>query len=388
MKIAVLMSSSISGGNNVIIEHFARIDKRNNGIEVVMVIIDELNKNTLKWQPLAKELPKISLNEAQNISFDVVMATFWRTVFDCYNIHSDAYLFFNQCLESDFYPQEDVFTRSYAESAYTMGLNTITEVQWLADYMKKNFDVNALVVRNGINKSYFQCSGKTIKPREKGKLRVLVEGNVTMDRKKIPLTVKLAKQSKADEIWLLTSSDINEFEGVDKVFSKVPIDQVQEIYRSCDVLVKISTMEGMFGPPLEMFHCGGTAIAWDVNGHDEYMESGFNSIIIPMYEEKAVVEAINELKDKPEKLSYLKENALKTAQNWHNWDEASLEMEKAIKESVKNSQPSQSALRHKSQLFTNWYQYSNNLSVENNNIKKKLGYKIHEKLKNITNPSK
>ncbi len=379
MKIAVLMPSSLSGGNNVIIEHFARIQSRNNGIDVVLVITDKLNQNTLNWQPLAKDLPKISLEEATNQSFDVVMATFWSTVFDCYKIQSRAYLFFNQCLEAEFYSPENINKRSYAESAYTMGLNTITEVQWLADYMKENFDVEALVVRNGINKSYFQNVGKTIKPIEKGKLRVLVEGNVSMDRKKIPLTVKLAQQSKADEIWLLTSSDIKEFEGVDKVFSKVPIDQVQEIYRSCDVLVKLSTMEGMFGPPLEMFHCGGTAIAWDVNGHDEYMKNGYNSIIIPMYEQQAVVEAINELKDKPKKLAYLKENALITAQNWHNWDEASLEMEEAIKESVNKTQPSQSALRHKSQLFANWYQYSNNLSVENNNIKKKLGYKIHQR---------
>jgi hypothetical protein len=38
------------------------------------------------------------------------------------------------------------------------------------------------------------------------------------------------------------------------------------VYRSCDILGKLSYVEGMFGPPLEMFHCGWTAIVYNVTG--------------------------------------------------------------------------------------------------------------------------
>ena len=51
------------------------------------------------------------------------------------------------------------------------------------------------------------------------------------------------------------------------------------IYRSCDVIVKLSYVEGMFGPPLEMFHCGGTSIVYDVTGHDEYIVHGKNGLV-------------------------------------------------------------------------------------------------------------
>jgi len=90
--------------------------------------------------------------------------------------------------------------------------------------------------------------------------------------KNVEKTIELCLQSDADEIWLLTSTEISEYPGVDKCFSRVAIEKTPEIYRSCDVLVKLSYVEGMFGPPLEMFHCGGTAIVYDVTGHDEYIK--------------------------------------------------------------------------------------------------------------------
>ena len=43
-----------------------------------------------------------------------------------------------------------------------------------------------------------------------------------------------------------------------------------EIYNQCDVLLKMSKVEGVFGPPLEMMACGGTCVVGNVSGYDEY----------------------------------------------------------------------------------------------------------------------
>jgi hypothetical protein len=51
------------------------------------------------------------------------------------------------------------------------------------------------------------------------------------------------------------------------------------VYRSCDDILKLSLVESMFGPPLEMFHCGGTAIVYNVTGHDEYIVHGRNALV-------------------------------------------------------------------------------------------------------------
>lgn len=141
-----------------------------------------------------------------------------------------------------------------------------------------------------------------------------------------------------DEIWLLTSSDITKYHGVDRVFSKVPIHQTPAIFRSCDVLVKLSYIEGMFGPPLEMFHCGGTAIVYDVTGHDEYIVHNQNSYVVARDNEEEVVNLLRKLKNDPDELQRLKRGARQSAEKWIDWQGATLEFEKALKK-ITQQQP-------------------------------------------------
>ena len=108
------------------------------------------------------------------------------------------------------------------------------------------------------------------------------------------------------------------------------------IYRSCDVLVKLSTSEGMFGPPLEMFHCGGTVISYDVSGCEEYLVHGENSVVIPIGREDLVLEAINTLCDNSALLEGLKAGAIETAEKWPDWDIAVERFEEGLVWASKN----------------------------------------------------
>jgi glycosyltransferase involved in cell wall biosynthesis len=92
-----------------------------------------------------------------------------------------------------------------------------------------------------------------------------------------------------------------------------------EIFRSCDVLVKLTQVEGMYGPPLEMFHCGGTVITYDVTGSDEYVVNEFNGLVVRMDDVSAVTDALARLKLDPELVSKLKSGAESTAEKWLDW---------------------------------------------------------------------
>jgi hypothetical protein len=67
----------------------------------------------------------------------------------------------------------------------------------------------------------------------------------------------------------------------------------------------------MFGPPLEMFHCGGTAIVYDVTGHDEYIRHGVNSLVVERDNELQVVDWLKKLKNDIGLLDKLKAGAEK-----------------------------------------------------------------------------
>jgi hypothetical protein len=143
-----------------------------------------------------------------------------------------------------------------------------------------------------------------------------------------------SREGGADEVWLLTASDIERAPGVDRVFSRIPQERTAPIYRACDVLLKLSTVEGMFGPPLEMFHCGGTSIVYDVTGHDEYIVHGRNALVARKHDEAAVRGYVRRLKETPEFLQGLKAGALKTAQSWPDWAESGRQFELAVNELI------------------------------------------------------
>ncbi len=161
----------------------------------------------------------------------------------------------------------------------------------------------------------------------------------------MPASVDLCRQAGVDEVWLLTSSDIDSFPGVDRVFSRVPIDDTPAIYRSCDVLVKLSYVEGMFGPPLEIFHCGGTAIVYEVTGHDEYIVHGRNSYVAARDDEQQVVEYLSRLKEDASELQRLKNGALETAAAWPDWGESSEQFGAAMKRILQQREPSPAYIR-------------------------------------------
>ena len=293
-------------------------------------------------------------------------------------------MYFVQSIESKFYPDNEPGLKILAEMTYMLGMKVITEATWIKEYLEK-YGIDAYLVHNGIRKDIFTVEGDTFEKCDG--LRILVEGPVDVGFKNIPKTVKLVKQSEADEIWMLTSSDVKEYDGVDRVFSRVPPVDCAKIYRSCDAIVKLSYVEGMFGPPLEMFHCGGTTVVYDVTGHDEYIEHEKNGLVAKTDDDEKVVEYINKLKDK-KYLNKLKKNAIETAKNWVSWEESTLNFYNTIKMLNEMDSVSQEILETKSKFFYSIYQKL--VLDEDLSIKKFIGkrlranhpkiYKIYRKI--------
>ncbi|WP_022760435.1 glycosyltransferase family 4 protein [Butyrivibrio sp. AD3002] len=351
MKWAIFLgSTTVGGGTYVIFEHATRAKEK--GVDVTIVTREKVSKEELYWHTKASELRFITVEEASKEEFDVVISTWWAMVGEAYKVKGKQYLYFVQSIESRFAPEKEKPTRRYAESTYMMPMEIITEATWIKEYLEKNYLKHPILVHNGIRKDIYFPDGEVIEKRDPNKLRVLVEGPVDVDFKNVPKTIKLCQKSKADEIWLMTSSEISKYKGVDKVFSRVPIWEAAKIYRSCDVIVKLSYVEGMFGPPLEMFHCGGTAITYDVTGHDEYIVNGVNGLVVHRDDDDKVVEYLNRLKEDSEYLNNLKKGALDTANNWIDWETSSDRFYDAVMEL---SKPKEDNLQEKLAMMSRFY---------------------------------
>jgi hypothetical protein len=334
----LLGSPDISGGTNVIMEHALGLTRL--GHKVSIVTDRPFDPARLAWKPEAMKLPLFAHADVKQHEFDLAFSTWWRTCYDLPFVRARKYAYFVQSIESRFFPATDPDSKALAEYTYRMPMPVVTEATWIAKYLGGNYGRIASLVLNGIDKVAFATDGPVIEPRRPGSLRVLVEGPLGIEFKRTELALDLCRQAGVKDLWLLTSSECTAMPGCSRVLSRIPVTRVGEVYRSCDVLVKLSTVEGMFGPPLEMFHCGGTAITTDVTGHDEYMRHGKNGIIVRRGNEAEVVEYLRSMERDAAFVETLKAGAIETARAWPDWSASTRQFEQFVRDTIEHSEDS------------------------------------------------
>jgi hypothetical protein len=128
--------------------------------------------------------------------------------------------------------------------------------------------------------------------------------------------------------------------GVDRVVGPVPHREMAALYAETDVVLKLSRVEGMFGPPLEGFHSGATCVVTEVTGHEEYVEHGWNGLVADWDDPHGTARLLDRLATDPRELHFLRTNALHTAQSWPDWEQAGQFMTLAL-ERIRREPPPQ-----------------------------------------------
>ena len=201
-----------------------------------------------------------------------------RPSYELPRVRARHYVYLVQSVEARFYGEEEQgkWATALAELTYTFGLTIITIAEWMQAVPGHPAS------RTGVARPQRDPQGRLhtrwvrrsadAGPGSSGARR----GAVDVPMKRIGGAIALARAGGADEVWLMTGAPPGHGAGADRVFERVPVESTPTLYRSCDVLVKLSQVEGMYGPPLEMFHCGGTVVTYDVTGYEEYVDHGKN----------------------------------------------------------------------------------------------------------------
>lgn len=361
MKLGFLLCSpEISGGTNVILEHGSGLQDLGHDIRIITENL--VAPERYSWHPKAGQLHWLTFEAARQMSFDCLVATWWQSPYLLHLFEAKQYVYFIQSIESRFFKPDDptnMDLRDHSigaarcDHSYYFSLPIITEAAWIKEYLEKNCNQQPFLVRNGISKEFYR-DDSVIQEKPQDGLRVLIEGPVDVFHKNVPRTIELCREAGVKEVWLLSSSEVKEIDGVDRVFSRVPLDQTPPIYRSCDLLVKLSYVEGMFGPPLEMFHCGGTAIVYDVTGHDEYIVHDVNGLVATRGEEQQVVSYLQKLNEDRVYLNRLCDGAKRTADSWQDWQDSTKSFEDALDVIMVQTPTSRQYLENISGIFNSY----------------------------------
>jgi hypothetical protein len=286
-------------------------------------------------------LEVITLDEARARSFDVAVATWWRTVYSLFELPASRRAYFIQNFEERLYRPGDV-ERVGAAITRDLPLAFVTEACWIADELAElRPDAATFHVPNGIDKELFDPP-EAPPVRSEGPLRVLVEGSAQLWFKGVAETVEvLGATGEPHHATLVTPepppADIGA--AFDEVVGPLAHDEMPARYAAADVLLKLSRVEGVFTPPLEAFHSGATAVVWPVTGHDEYVEHGVNGIVAGWDDIAGTARWLDLLATDGELLARLRQGALTTARSWPSWEESTTRMASALAEIAAAPEP-------------------------------------------------
>ncbi|HEY8584253.1 MAG TPA: hypothetical protein VIL49_14955, partial [Capillimicrobium sp.] len=260
MRVAFLTQDlQLSGGVGVVVEHASQLARRH-GFDVTLVLTQRQQDPDWSFRGL-EHLHVVSLDDARGMRFDVAVSTWWETTDHLFDLDADRYASFVQSLEDRFYLPEEP-ERMAAALSLDLPVRFITEARWIARALEALQPGNrVLLVRNGIPKDVFVAPAAP-PVALRGPLRVLVEGSPKIAFKGVEQALAAAGAMREERVVTLVTPDRDGEDpaGADRVVRALPHSEMARLYAEHDVLLKLSRVEGMFGPPLEAFHLGATCV--------------------------------------------------------------------------------------------------------------------------------
>lgn len=338
MRVAFLTQDlQLSGGVGVVVEHASQLARRH-GFDVSLVLTQQQAEPDWAFRGL-DHLHVVPLADARSQAFDVAVSTWWETTDHLFDLSASRYASFVQSLEDRFYRPEEP-ERMAAALTLDLPVRFVTEARWIARALEALRGERVLFVRNGVAKDVF-VSPAAAPVALHGPLRVLVEGSARIAFKGVTEALA-ATQAMAQpcSVTLVTPDREGEVpDGADAVMRAVDHREMARLYAAHDVVLKLSRVEGMFGPPLEGFHMGATCVVTPVTGHEEYVRHGVNGLVVDWDDVRGTARMLDLLARDRALLHRLRMGALATARTWPSVEQSGAFMALALRRIAAEAPP-------------------------------------------------
>jgi len=341
MKVAfVLPKIQLAGGIYIVLEHARRLAK-DHDVDVTIVLSRDVKVR--HPFPSVEHLVCIGLEEAAGRTYDVALATWWETIFALPSLEAKRYGHFIQNFEDRFYRPSENVLRLRAAAPQMLPLSFVATSSWLAEQLRTiQPGAQCYVVLSGIDKEVFPISAPEFSPPA-APLRIVVEGPPAVWFKGVSEAVASVKRMREPHELTLVTGEFSaplEMEAVaHEVFSRLTHNEMAELLARSHVLLKLSRVEGMAGPPLEAFHMGATAVLTPVTGHDEYAIHGWNCQVVGFDDLAGTARTLDLLARDRKLLHVLRTNALATAREWPDWSTSTAELASVLREIADSPPP-------------------------------------------------
>jgi len=313
MKIGYIVPGDcICGGIAVILQHANRLIRLGHDVRIM-----SYRGANFSWFPgnLVPAVSRLSvLDRSTYDNLDCLIATGWETEQFLPVISAKKKFYFVQADERSF--TKDPVTIAAVQMTYKKHWNYFTEAKWIQNWLYQEFGISADYVPNGLDQEIFYPSPTSRLHNRTDCPRILIEGPVSIPWKGVADSYK-AVRNLGCEIWMVSAYGLPDPSWkIDKFFSLVPHGDMRKVYSACDILVKMSRIEGFFGPPMEAMACGCAVVVAKCPGWDEYIVHGENALAVGLGDIEGATRAVECLIHDSALMDRLLKGGYETAWKW------------------------------------------------------------------------
>lgn len=315
----VMTWTGVCGGSKIILEHANRLTERDH--KVTLISHDEkpkwfkLNEKVdfiqVPWnEVLCEEIPK---------NTDIIIATYWREIYECVEQKIAPVIYFEQ---GDYHlfdlEKLDDRTFNYIEKQ----LKTINFIYTVSNFAKEKlkeiYNVESIVIPNAVDNNVFYYEKHT--KNDVSNITLIGSEEATFKRIQNILDAIKIIEKKGYKIKLnwITPTVPKKNTDISAIVNP-PQMLIGDTLRKTDIYICASMYESFCLPVLEAMTCGAAIVTTNNGGNMDFVEDEKNALIIEKDNIDDIVEKIERLLNNENLKQYLIKNGVEESARY-SWD--------------------------------------------------------------------
>ena len=313
----VMTWTGLCGGSKIILQHCNELIRRGHKVSIVCHFPKP------GWFPLDERVNFIQVPFGDVLCesilpCDVIVATYWKEIYECVEQNSAPVVYFEQGDTHLFEPNSmDIRTMQHIRKQLNIAPFVYTVSTFAKEKLLENFNVEAAVIPNAIDKKIFYPDITKIASDKKTVITAIGSEHIGFKYiANIIVAVTLLKKlgNNIEFIWI-SPDEPSKFTTIPALV-RPSQEKIGECLRRSDIYVCASLYESFCLPVLEAMTCGAAVVTTDNGGIRDFVENNMNALIIKKNNIADMMEKIEMLINDIELRYSLSSAAAKTAQTF------------------------------------------------------------------------
>lgn len=298
-----------NGGNKLIFEHVSLLSTKGYTVRVITLFGQQPT-----WYKLPVSVISFFSVSAHTFS-DILVATYWPTVWVAYVLPAKKKFYFVQGWEEDIHRYK--ILRKIARLTHFIPFNKIANSLYVKRKILQNFPRNHIkVIPPFIDSQIY----KPVKKVKKKHIEIISVVSWYKWAKGIDLLTNAVEQIKKNHpeyVFTLISLEKNPYSSIfDRFISNPTEKNLVSLYQNSTILLSTSRSEGFFIPGLEAIACGCIFLTTNSGGIAEYAKHNYNAVILDRIEKLWEHDYIERLLSEKKLLKQMRKNSKKSADHF------------------------------------------------------------------------